>query len=240
MTNIKFKNVTLRTQIRDENFYSLKKKLFLRKKPKILNIIDDISFELNDGTKLGIIGNNGDGKTTLLRLMSGIHKPSSGEITLDGKISSFIDLNIGTNTNFSGYDNILLKANMIGVTKKEINESIDKIIDFSGLEERVNTKLSTYSSGMISRLFFSMLLLIQSEILILDEIFEVGDANFKKKSIDLITKIYEKSNIFIFASHNMQLIEKLCNRVIIIDKGRIKFDGDVKEGVKLYNQSQNK
>tara|TARA_X000000950_G_scaffold287495_1_gene399994 strand:+ start:8056 stop:8790 length:735 start_codon:yes stop_codon:yes gene_type:complete len=236
MIEIKIENVSLKAQLKHENYYSLKKKLLFRKETKNVNIIDNLSLHLKEGTKLGVIGNNGDGKTTFLRLISGIHKPTNGSIYRNGSLASFIDLNIGTNINFSGLDNIILKANMLGIPKNILDSKLEEIINFSGLKDRVNSKLSTYSSGMISRLFFSILLLIKSDILVLDEIFEVGDANFKQKSIDLITSVYEKSSIFVFASHNLPLIKKLCNKLIIFDEGKVYFEGNVEEGINIYEK----
>lgn len=201
--------------------------------------LDNISFKVNRGEIFSIIGLNGAGKSTLLQIISGILKPSSGKIKINGRISSILELGSGFDLNFTGIENINLYYQMIGNTKRCSNETLDKIIAFSNLEEFINNKLYTYSTGMIARLAFSVRIFTEFDILIIDEILSVGDIIFQRKCYDHFSRIRESGKTIICVSHNINQVLEISDRVCLLDKGKVVSLGLPKETVFEYMQRVN-
>jgi len=192
---------------------------------KILLALNDISFEVKQGEALGIIGKNGAGKSTLLKVLSGITKPSSGKIEIYGRMSSILDIGVGFHPELTGRENIYLSGELNGLTRKEIRNKLDEIIDFSGVEKFIDTPVKYYSGGMFIRLAFSVISNIDSDILLLDEVLSVGDASFQMKSFKKLQSMFGQGKTIVLVSHNPSDIVKLCNRVIVLDSGKIYQDG---------------
>lgn len=206
---------------------------------KVKKAVDDISFSINQGERVGLIGRNGAGKSTLMSLIAGISYPSSGEINACGKIGSFINLGAGFNAEFTGRENIYYKAEFLGKIDEITDEKIQEIIDFCELGEYFDLPLKTYSSGMKARLGFSLAIFSDPDILILDEVFAVGDKDFKKKSRKKTIEMFKSGKTIVFSSHSTDQIQKFCDRVIYLRNGKIIFDGDVEEGLDLYDPKRN-
>jgi len=186
----------------------------------------DISFDVNPGETLGIVGSNGAGKSTLLKILTGTTHPSGGTFRVEGKVSSLLELGAGFSLEFSGRDNIYMNASILGFSRKQTNAIYQKIVDFSELGPYVEHPLRTYSSGMVMRLGFSIAINVDPEVLILDEVFAVGDAHFQKKCIDHITRFKEKNKTILFVSHAIAQVREICDRVLWINKGRQQMLGE--------------
>lgn len=203
---------------------------------KIVRGLDDINLEISNGDKVAIIGPNGSGKTTLLKLLAGIYAPTFGEIKINGKISSMIDLGFGFMDDATGYENILLSMVIRGESienKKAIMEAAE---EFSGLDEYLNLPIRTYSSGMKSRLALSSALHCVPDILLIDEFFSTGDLEFSKKSRVRIKEIMSNSSIMMFASHDLELIKELCTKAIYMKNGKVSYYGDIDIAKELYEK----
>lgn len=192
---------------------------------KNISALDNISFEVKKGEALGIIGKNGAGKSTLLKVLSGITRPTSGEIEIYGRMSSILDIGVGFHPELTGTENIYLSGELNGLTRKEIRKRMDEIIDFSGVEKFIDTPVKYYSSGMFLRLAFSVFTGIDSDILLLDEVMSVGDAEFQIKSARKLQSMFGQGKTIVLVSHNPADILKLCNRVLVLVEGNIKEDG---------------
>ena len=183
--------------------------------------LDNISLDIKIGDRVGIIGPNGSGKSTLLQLLAGIYEPTSGEISIKGKIVPMLNLSLGMDVEFSGFENIKIRSKILGMTNSEIDNKIEEIIEFSGLGEFINLPMKTYSSGMVMRLMFSIVTTVNSDIILMDEWMSVGDSDFSIKADSRLKKMINQSKIVVIASHNHGLIESFCNKVIRLDKGKI-------------------
>jgi lipopolysaccharide transport system ATP-binding protein len=196
--------------------------------------LDDVSFELKKGEVLGIIGENGSGKSTLLRLITGIFPPDKGRIICKGRVGSLIAVGAGFHPHMTGRENIYLNGTILGMTKKEIDEKFDEIVEFADIGEFIDAPVSTYSSGMYVRLAFAIAIFSKCDILLIDEVISVGDISFRNKSMRKLAELRQNAKGTIFISHNLDQIRVLCDRVIILDKGRIIFQGSTNEGVIQY------
>ena len=197
--------------------------------------LKDISFTVNKDEKVAILGPNGSGKSTLLKMLNGIYLPDQGQITVDGNISSVLELSSGFKPELSGYENIYLKFALLGKRKEEVDQIIDEVIAFSELEEFMDTPLKHYSSGMKSKLGFAIVTSIKPEILILDEVFAAGDKKFRSKSEARIKELYQNTTT-ILVTHSMSIVKDIANRVIVLQKGKKVFDGNTKDGIAYYNE----
>jgi ABC-type polysaccharide/polyol phosphate transport system ATPase subunit len=186
-----------------------------------IEVLRGVSFSVDSGEILGIIGKNGSGKSTLLRIISGIVEQDKGEVAINGKTISLINLTVGLKDRLTMKDNIFLIGSLFGMSQKEIIKRYSSIVNFAELEQYENTKIYQFSSGMRQRLAFSIAISSEPDILILDEVFEVGDEKFKKKSSDKIKELAKKGGSVILVSHDMDLINKNCDRIINIDGGKI-------------------
>jgi len=202
--------------------------------------LKDINFEINQGEAVGIIGKNGAGKSTLLKLLSRVTSPTTGEIKVKGRIASLLEVGTGFHPELSGKENIYLNGAILGMRKKEITRKLDEIIDFSGVERYIDTPVKRYSSGMYVRLAFAVAAHLESEILIVDEVLAVGDAEFQKKCLGKMGDISKgQGRTVLFVSHNMAAVKSLCQRGIILENGTIKFEGKINDVLSIYEDANN-
>ena len=199
-----------------------------------IEALKNLDLEISTGDRLGIMGHNGSGKSTLLRLLSGIYEPSSGKIERSGSIASLVDISLGINAESTGRENIFLRGKLMGLSKKEIDEKIDEIIEFSELGDYINLPVRIYSSGMLLRLAFSVSTSITADILIMDEWLSVGDGAFAERASNRLRELVDSSEILVIASHTRSLIEETCNKVVWLEHGVIKKVGPVDEIVPEY------
>lgn len=207
-------------------FEYLSSLLFRKKMSEKLNILDDISFQVKKGEMLGIIGFNGSGKTTLLKIIANILKPNSGTIKVSGKVIPLLELGTGFNVELTAKENIVLYGLLLGFSKKEIEKKIQEIIKFAELEKFLDTKLKNFSTGMYARLAFSTAIQVNPDILLVDEVLSVGDINFQEKSLHKFQEFRKENKTIIFVSHNIEQVREICDKVMWIDKGQIKFIGE--------------
>ncbi len=196
----------------------------------------DISFTVNRGDRLGILGLNGAGKSTLLKIIAGVYKPTEGTITRKGKIAPLLELGAGFDYQYTGAENIYLYGSVLGFSKNYIKERFDEIVSFSELKDFIDVPLKNYSSGMRTRLGFSIATIADPDILILDEVLSVGDAKFRKKSEKKINDMFERGVTVLFVSHSLEQVERLCNKGIVLDKGRILDNGSIDSISKTYRR----
>lgn len=195
--------------------------------------LDDVSFELKKGEVLGIIGANGSGKTTILKLLNGIFWPDKGKITINGRVGALIAVGAGFHPNLTGRENIYLNGAILGMSKDEINRKIDEIIEFADIGDFIDTPVKYYSSGMSVRLGFASAIFIEPEILLIDEVLSVGDLSFQRKASDKIQDLRNKTSL-VFVSHSMRQISRICDRVIWLDNGKVKEIGNASQVVSHY------
>ncbi len=196
--------------------------------------LSDISFELKDGDRIGLVGHNGAGKSTMLRALSGVYAPTRGQVSIAGEVGSLIDISLGINPEATGRENVFVRAQLLGLTKKEIAEKYDEIVDFAELGDFMEMPVRTYSSGMHLRLAFAVSTVVRPEILLMDEWLSVGDENFKQKAELRLAQMVDATKILAIASHSRDLIETVCNRVIWLEHGQVKMDGSVSEVLPTY------
>lgn len=192
----------------------------------VVRALDNLNFTFNDGERVGIIGHNGAGKSTLLRVLSGVYAPTSGTVLVEGKVGSLIDIGLGIDPEFTGRENVYFRGRLLGISKAEIGSKIDEIIEFSELGNFFDMPLRTYSSGMHLRLAFAVSTLLRPEILLMDEWLSVGDHKFTHKAQERLKNLVDSSNILVIATHSRELILKTCTRVIWLEHGKIRMDGD--------------
>lgn len=198
-------------------------------------VLKNINFEVKKGEIVGIIGRNGAGKSTLLKLLSRVTGPTKGGIHINGRIASLLEVGTGFHPELTGRENIYLNGAILGMTKREINASFEEIVEFSGCAKYIDTPVKRYSSGMHVRLAFAVAAHLETDILIIDEVLAVGDAEFQKKCIGKLQDLGNKSNrTILFVSHNMTVIQSLCERGIVLHNGEVKFDGGQEEAINYY------
>ena len=200
----------------------------------------DINFEIEQGDAVGIIGRNGAGKSTLLKLLSRVTKPTTGSIYTKGRIASLLEVGTGFHPEMTGRENIFLNGAILGMTRKEITRKFDEIVDFSGVERYIDTPVKRYSSGMYVRLAFAVAAHLESEILIVDEVLAVGDAEFQKKCLGKMGDVSKgEGRTVLFVSHNMAAVKELCNQGILLNQGKIEYIGTATESVIEYQKGRN-
>jgi len=198
--------------------------------------LQDVNLEICDGEVLGIVGKNGAGKSTLLKLMSRVTSPTTGEIKIKGRIASLLEVGTGFHPELTGKENIYLNGAILGMTKKEITSKFDEIVEFSGVKKYVNTPVKRYSSGMYVRLAFAVAAHLEPEILIVDEVLAVGDAEFQKKAIGKMQSVSRSGRTVLFVSHNLTAVEQLCTKGILMQNGTLKMEGKVHDITSAYKQ----
>lgn len=197
--------------------------------------LNNVSFEVKKGEAVGIIGHNGAGKSTLLKLISRVTGPTYGEISYNGRISSMLEVGTGFHRELTGRENVYLNGAILGMTKHEIDEKFDEIVDFSEVRKFIDTPVKRYSSGMYVKLAFAVASHMNNEIMIMDEVLAVGDMAFQTKCLNKMKDLSDNSGkTILYVSHNMNTIRRLCNRVVVLNKGQVEFDGDVEKGIRLY------
>lgn len=196
--------------------------------------VRDVSYEVPRGQALGIIGHNGAGKSTMLKMLAGITAPTEGEIFINGRLAALIEVGSGLHPEFTGRENVFLSGSIRGMSRREIKEKFDSIIDFAGIRQFVDTPIKRYSSGMHVRLGFSIAAHLESDILLLDEVLAVGDANFRTKCYKRINGLKEDGRTIVFISHDLKSVEQLCDRVIMMQRGQLVADGKPEEVIKEY------
>ena len=198
--------------------------------------LSDLSFEVGEGERVGVIGRNGAGKSTLLKILSRITEPTTGRVSLRGRVASLLEVGTGFHPELTGRENIYLNGAILGMSKAEIRRNFDAIVDFAGVEKFLDTPVKRYSSGMYVRLAFAVAAHLDTEILMIDEVLAVGDAEFQKKCMGKMDEVsHRQGRTILFVSHNMGAISQLCNRVVCLDRGRVALDTpDVSAGVREY------
>lgn len=197
--------------------------------------LKDVSFSVKKNEKIAILGPNGSGKSTLLKMLNGIFMPDEGQIVVDGNISSILELSTGFKPKLTGLENIYLKFSLLGRTKEEVDDIIDEVIEFSELRDFMDTPLKHYSSGMKSKLGFSIVTNMNPEILILDEVFAAGDQKFRTKSEARIKELYQHTTT-ILVTHSMGIVRDVADRVIVLQQGKKVFEGNTEDGIAFYNE----
>lgn len=244
MARIHFENVKVEFPIFNANGRSLTSRLLevatggrLDKDPNgrvLVRALQGIDFEIVEGERVGLLGHNGAGKSTMLRVLSRVYRPQSGTATIDGRVTSLIDLSLGINPEASGRENVYVRGALLGLTKVEIAEKFDEIVEFSELGDFIEMPVRTYSSGMHLRLAFAVSTVLKPEILLMDEWLSVGDESFKSKAEERLTSLVDSAKILVIASHSRKLIEQTCTRAIWLEHGQVKMDGPAMEVAAAY------
>lgn len=235
---ISVNNVSKMYKLYDNPMDRLKESLGLSRKKKYKEhyALNDVSFQVRKGETVGIIGTNGSGKSTILKIITGVLNPTQGQVVVDGRISALLELGAGFNGEYSGIENVYLNGTMIGFSKEEIDAKLQDILDFADIGDFVNQPVKTYSSGMFVRLAFAVAINIEPEILIVDEALSVGDVFFQAKCYRKFEEFKEMGKTILFVSHDLSSIGKYCDRVVLLNKGKKLAEGDAKEMVNLYRR----
>ncbi len=235
---IEFKNVTKRYKLFKNDKKRLLALFFKNIKYKEKKAVNDVSFKIHKGETVALFGKNGAGKSTILKLITGVCFPTSGEIIVKGRVSALLELTSGFDPEFTGRENIYLKGQLLGLKNSEIKELEQTIIDFAEIEEYIDQPVRTYSSGMKARLGFSINVNIKPEILIVDEALSVGDEEFKNKCITKVNEIISKEDVtLLFVTHITSTAKEFCKRGIFMKDGKIIYDGDIEDTIKKYESS---
>ncbi len=236
MTTIELKNVCLTYPIYGTNSRSFKTSLLkiatggsLKKNNKAVHVeaLKAIDISLQSGDRLGLVGHNGAGKTTLLKILAQIYEPSSGSVKIAGKTSCLFDIMVGMDADLTGYENIVLRGLLLGLCKKSIEKIIPEVEDFAELGDFIKMPLKSYSSGMLLRLAFGIITSIQAEIILIDEVVNVGDAGFMEKAKARVTNLIHNSEIMVLSTHDHSLLRQFCNKALWLEKGEIKAFGEI-------------
>ena len=235
---ITLEGVGMKFRLTDQKVDNLKE-YFIRLVKRKLNYhefwaLKDVTFHVRRGWRVGILGLNGAGKSTLLKIVAGVLKPSEGEIKVKGSVVPLLELGAGFDKEYTGAENIYLYGTMLGYSRDFIREKFDEIVEFSELQEFINTPLKNYSSGMKARLGFAIATVVEPEILILDEVLSVGDSKFKKKSEKKLKSMMKSGVTVLFVSHSCDQVRRICNRAIILDHGHLIANGKVDEICDMY------
>ena len=240
---VEVKNVSILFNLNSEKVDNIKE-YFIKLLTHKLNFtefwaLQDISFTVEKGERLGILGFNGAGKSTLLKTVAGVLKPTKGSVTVHGVIAPLLELGAGFDQNYSGKENIFLYGATMGYSRKYIESKYDEIVAFSELEKYIDVPIKNYSSGMKARLGFSIATAVEPEVLILDEVLSVGDAKFRKKSEEKVRSMFDKGVTVLFVSHSTDQVRRLCDKAIILKKGQIIAQGEVNEICDIYDDMVN-
>ena len=237
---ISFKNVSKEYTLYKSDRERFKALFVKSKKAKINKALKDVSFEIYPGESVGLIGDNGAGKSTILKHITGVAFPSEGEVHVEGKVAALLELTAGFSMEMTGRENIYLKGYILGLTDKEIKDIEEKIIDFAELGDYIDQPVRTYSSGMKLRLGFAINVNIDPDVLVIDEALSVGDATFKKKCKKRIADTIKSGVTVLYVSHSAESVRELCTRAIYLKKGQLIFDGPVDEALEVYQNDKKK
>ncbi len=237
-TVIKVNHLGVRFQMGTEKVDNLKefiiKKINRKIQYKEFWALRDVTFEVKEGDRIGILGFNGAGKSTLLKVIAGVLKATEGSVSTKGRIAPLLELGAGFDLQYTGAENIYLYGAVLGYSREFIREKYNEIVEFSELGDFINVPVKNYSSGMKSRLGFSIATVVEPEILILDEVFAVGDTKFRKKSEKKIKAMFRKGVTVLFVSHNIEQVKTICNKAVLLEKGRLIAQGDVEDICEIY------
>ncbi len=237
---ITFKNVTKEYTLYKNDQERFKALFVKSKKAKINCALKDVSFDIYPGESVGLIGDNGAGKSTILKHITGVAFPTQGEVEVHGKVAALLELTAGFSMEMTGRENIYLKGYILGLTDKEIKRIEERIVEFAELGDYIDQPVRTYSSGMKMRLGFAINVNIEPDVLVIDEALSVGDATFKKKCKKKIADTIKSGVTVLYVSHNAESVKELCTRAIYMKKGQLIFDGPVDEALKVYQEDKAK
>ena len=237
---IKLENVTMSFNLHKEKLDSVKEYVLGlvkgKTKKQMFNALSDISFSVNKGDRVGVLGLNGAGKSTLMKVIAGVYEPTLGKVYKEGVVAPMIELGAGFDVQYTGAENIYLYGSVLGHSRKDMQQRFDEIVEFSELKEFIDVPLKNYSSGMRARLGFAIATVVKPDILILDEVLSVGDAKFKKKSEAKLMSMMDEQTTVIFVSHNLAQVRRICNKAMILEKGRLIAYGDIDEIATRYEE----
>lgn len=235
---VKVDHVTMRFNLSKEKVDNLKEYAIKFVKGQLhyneFQALKDVSFTVNKGDRLGILGLNGAGKSTILKVIAGVYKPSEGHVERHGKMAPMIELGAGFDPQYTGRENIFLYGSVLGFSREFLEEKYDEILEFSELKEFIDVPLKNYSSGMKARLGFSIATIVEPEILILDEVLSVGDAKFRRKCEKKMQGMFDKGVTVLFVSHSIEQVKNLCNKAILLDHGKLIAQGDIEKVAAIY------
>lgn len=241
MNMIEVKNVSMRFLMANDRITSIKEYIMQVLKRKLqyreFEALRDVSFEVRKGEVMGLIGHNGAGKSTVLKIISGILRPTEGTVSVRGSVVPMLELGSGFDFDMTGRENIFLNGAVMGYSEQFLREKYDEIVAFSELEQFIDVPIRNYSSGMVARLAFAIATVVDPEILIVDEVLSVGDANFQEKSRKRMMELMSGGTTVLFVSHNLNQIREMCSRVVWLDHGQLKMIGDAAEVCDAYAQS---
>jgi ABC-2 type transport system ATP-binding protein len=231
-------NVSRRFRVYPQRHVTLKEAIVRRRQLRPVEVwaIRDVSFRIAPGESVGFMGRNGSGKTTLLRLIAGVFRPTSGRLAVAGRVGSLLELGAGFHHDFTGRDNIYLSGSIYGLRKQEIDRRFDSIVEFSELERFMDLPVRTYSAGMYMRLGFSIAINVDAEVLLLDEVFAVGDEAFQRKCVDRVLDFKRQGKTIAFVSHSGAALERMCDRGVLLHQGLVEYDGDTGEAIRRYQE----
>ena len=231
--------VTERFRLYHERPTGLKERLYRFRRSSFTDFhaLEDVSLTMLHGESVAVIGHNGSGKSTLLKLLARILPPDEGTVEINGRIASLLELGAGFHGDLTGRENIYLNGAILGLSRSEIDDRFDEIVDFAGIRPLLDTAVRTYSSGLYVRLGFAIAVTVEPDILLVDEVLAVGDAEFQERSLARMRELRDEAKTFVLVSHDLDAVRDLCDRTIVLDRGRVAFDGPVSEGVELYRQT---
>ena len=235
---VRAESVSRRFRVEATEARTLKELVLARGRGKATDVwaLRDVSFAIEPGEAVGLVGRNGSGKTTLLKLVSGILKPTDGTLVVGGLVGSLLELGAGFHPDFSGRENVFLNGAIHGLSRAQVRERMDEIVTFAGLEEAIDVPVRTYSSGMTMRLGFAIAAHVEADLLLLDEVFAVGDEAFQRKCFGKIFEFKQRGGTIVFVSHDASAVERLCDRAILLRHGRVEFDGPTHDAIVRYHR----
>lgn len=235
---VRLRGVTQTYRIYQERPTGLKERLYRLRRSTYTNLdaLADLSVVITHGESVGVIGHNGSGKSTLLKLLARILPPDAGTVETNGRVASLLELGAGFHGDLTGRENIYLNGAILGLTRSEIDERFDRIVEFAGVGQLLDTAVRTYSSGLYVRLGFSIAVAVDPDILLVDEVLAVGDAEFQERSLERMREFRAQGKTFVLVSHDLDAVQDMCDRVIVLEQGRKVFDGAVAEGVDVYRR----
>jgi ABC-type polysaccharide/polyol phosphate transport system ATPase subunit len=236
--SIRLEGVSRRFRVYPQEARTLKELVVARGRTRGTDVwaLRDVSLAIEPGESVGLVGRNGSGKTTLLKLVSGIIKPTSGRVAVAGRVGSLLELGAGFHPDFSGRENVYLNGSILGLKRDLIRQHMDEIVAFAGLEEFIDLPVRTYSSGMTMRLGFAVAAHLDADVLLLDEVFAVGDEAFQRKCFGKIYEFKQRGGTIVFVSHDAAAVERLCERAVLLRGGRLEFDGPTHEAIVRYHR----
>ena len=236
---IRVEGVSRRFRVRANEARSLKELFVLRGRTEVSDVLalEDVSLAVEPGEAVGLVGRNGSGKSTLLRLVAGIIKPTEGRVAVGGRIGSLLELGAGFHPDFSGRENVYLNGAIYGLRRAQIRERFDEIVAFAELEQAIDRPVRTYSSGMYMRLGFAIAAHLDADVLLLDEVFAVGDEAFQRKCFGKVFEFKQRGGTIVFVSHDASQVERLCERAVLLQEGRLMFDGATRDAIVRYRRA---